>query len=472
MNLAIIIIYLVCMIGIGIYVFLRRQTSSIDGFFVANRSGNTPLILGSLCATVIGASVVVMMAGLGYGWGLPGAWWLLIGAVGLLVLGLFFAKKVRQVGLYTLPELVEKQYGAAAGLAASVLIIIGWTGIIAAQILAAGAILGAILPYDDSLLMAIAAGVFVLYTVLGGQYSVIRTDIAQFIILVIGILIALGYVLVKVNDEGGLTANLPDYYFSFPVNEKFDWEKIITWLILFGSTYVVGPDIYARLFSARDGQTAKKSALIAAIIIIPIAFVIVLIGMGVMALGLDIGGKWDNVFPTVISDILPTGVGGLVAVGLLAAIMSSADTLLLTTSTIISQDIYGRFIQEMGEHRNLIISRISVFIMGALALIIALLLEGIIDSLKLAYTVFTSGVVVPVIAGFYKDKLKVNSIGAMAAIVGGGGTALVINRLDHYDKLGGVEHLDLVGVGVCIVLLFGVSWITKLTGLAVEESID
>ncbi|MEA1958854.1 MAG: sodium:solute symporter family protein, partial [Chloroflexota bacterium] len=62
--------------------------------------------------------------------------------------------------------------------------------------------------------------------------------------------------------------------------------------------------------------------------------------------------------------------------------------------------------------------------------------------------------VIPVIAGFYKDKLKVNSAGALAAILGGGGTALGI-------KLAGVENLELLGFGVCAILLFGVSWLTR-----------
>jgi SSS family solute:Na+ symporter len=106
-----------------------------------------------------------------------------------------------------------------------------------------------------------------------------------------------------------------------------------------------------------------------------------------------------------------------------------------------------------------------VLLMGVLALVVALKLESIIDSLKLAYTIFTSGIVIPVLAGFYKDKLKVNSAGAIAAIIGGGGTALAIKLLD-------VEHFDLLGLGVCVILLFGVSWISRVTGFASQQGSD
>jgi SSS family solute:Na+ symporter len=456
LDLAIIIIYFLGMVAIGIYVYRKRQASSNDGFFVANRSGTTPLILGSLCATFIGASVAVGMAGLGYSKGLSGAWWLLVGAVGLFILGLFLARKVRRVGLYTLPELVEKQYGSKAGFVASILIVVAWIAVIAGQIIAAGKILTVLLPYDLSSLMAIAAAVFIFYTALGGQYSIIRTDFAQFAILTVGILISLGFVLVRVGGISGLTASLSSEYFSFPVSINFGWYDLVLFLILTGSTYIVGPDIYSRLFCARDEKVARASVLWAALIAIPVAFVIVLIGMGAKVLFPEIAS--EQAFPTVIENLLPVGVSGLVVAALLAAIMSSADTVLLTTSTILSQDIYKRISPDMSERKSLIVSRLGVVIIGVLALVVALELKGVISSLLLAYTIFTSGLVVPVVAGFYKDKLKVNSIGAISAIIGGGGTALVINRV-------GVEHLELLGFGVCIVLLFGVSWITRKAGL-------
>ncbi|MGB2885199.1 MAG: sodium:solute symporter family protein [Dehalococcoidia bacterium] len=473
LDLAIIIIYFLGMLAIGVYVYRKRQASSNDGFFVANRSGTTLLIAGSLCATFIGSSVAIGMVGRGYRMGLPGAWWLLVGAIGLLILGLFFARKVRRFGLYTLPELLEKQYGRKAGLAASILIVVAWIAIVAAQIIAAGKVLTVFLPFDLSHLMAISALVFVLYTVLGGQYSVIRTDMVQFGILIVGILITLGFVVDRMGGISGLTSSLPSEYFSFPTNSSFEWYPLVVLLILTGSTYIVGPDIYSRLFCARDEKVARSSAIGAGLVAIPVAFIFVLIGMGAMALFPDISSQNPTLsfaqaselaFPTLIENILPIGVAGLVAAALLAAIMSSADTILLTTSTILSQDVYKRISPEMSERKSLIITRSGVILLGAAALLIAWQRPGIISSLLLAYTIFTSGIVIPVIAGFYKDKLKVNSAGAIAAIIGGGGTALAINRLQAANILG-VEKLELVGFGVCIVLLFGVSWITRKAGL-------
>jgi SSS family solute:Na+ symporter len=110
------------------------------------------------------------------------------------------------------------------------------------------------------------------------------------------------------------------------------------------------------------------------------------------------------------------------------------------------------------------ISRLGIVVIGVVALLIALQLGGIISSLLLAYTIYTSGIVLPVLIGFHKDKFKVNSFGALAAIIGGGGTALVVKLLGGGTaldvKLWDANDFQLLGFGVCALLLFGVSWIT------------
>jgi SSS family solute:Na+ symporter len=459
LDIAIIIIYFLGMIAIGIHAYRKKESSTQNGFFVANRRGSALFIVGSLCATIIGASVTLGMAGLGYRIGLPGAWWLLSGSIGLLILAFLFARKVRGAGLYTLPELLEKQYNSrAAGLVASILIAVSWLAVIAAQIIAAGKILSILLPnIDVSLAMAISAVVLTLYTFLGGQYSVIRTDLVQFGIIIVGVIVCLGLVLSDVGGFGGMHSTLPSGFFSFPTNTNFTWPNLITLLILTGSTYVVGPDMYSRLFCARNDKVAKKSALSAALITIPVAFIIVLIGIGAKVLFPDIAS--EQAFPTVIKEVLPIGISGLVIAALLAAMMSSADTCLITTSTIFTVDIYKRIFPKMSERKTLLVAKLAVLVIGGLTLAVALQLNGIINSLLLAYTIFTSGVVLPVIAGFYKDKLKVNSIGVVAAIIGGGGTALAIKQLLHKGQF---DPMNLIGFGVCAVLLFGVSWITGI----------
>jgi SSS family solute:Na+ symporter len=164
MDIAIVITYFLALVIIGSRSF--KIVKGINAFFVADRGTSFLLISGSLFATIIGGSATVGMAGLGYRQGLVGSWWLLVGAIGLFFLGLFLAETVRGYAVYTLPEILEIQYGPEAKLLASGLIVIAWMGIIAAQIVAAGRILEAIADASPSLLMVITACVFIVYTLL------------------------------------------------------------------------------------------------------------------------------------------------------------------------------------------------------------------------------------------------------------------------------------------------------------------
>lgn len=450
MQLAIIGIYLATMLAIGF--FSRKKAGETDNFFVAGRKGSTLFITGSLLATVIGGSATVGMAGLGFQRGLTGSWWLLVGTIGLFVLGLFFAKKVRQFALYTLPELIAKQYNRKVAMASSALIVVSWIAIVAAQIIAAGNIMGILGAGSTTVWMIIFSIVFIAYTVLGGQYSVIRTDLFQAIIIFGGLLAALGLVLSRAGGWDGLQSALPADMFSFPVADSFEWPALISMLLVVGLTYVVGPDMYSRIFCAKDDRTARAASFWTAGLLLPMAFTITVIGMGAAVLFPDISPQ--QALPTVISEVFSPLFGGIVLAALLCAVMSSADTTLLSASTILTVDVIGKFRSVEEQPSVLLRSRWLIVILGIISLVVALVLKNIISSLLFAYTIYTCGVILPVLAGFFREKLKVTPNGALAALIGGGGLGLV-------SKLVDVKYLDLWAITLSAVLLFVVSWIDR-----------
>jgi len=454
LTLLIIIFYLLAVICIGAW--SKRRVANQNAFFVANRRGTTLLITGSLLATAVGGSATVGMAGLGFSQGLTGAWWLLVGSIGLLLLGFFFAKKVRNTALYTLPELVGKQYDDRVCLAASTLIVIAWMGVVAGQIVAAGKILSILGVSSLASVMIIFTVVVVIYAILGGQISVLRTDVFQAVILFVGIFVALALVFSRVGGLNGLKTSLPSIYFSFPLSSEFSWKMMMRLLILVGATYVVGPDIYTRLFCARSGHVARKSAFLGALLVLPLAFAITLIGMGARVLYPEIPA--EQAFPQIINGIAPPGLTGLIFAALLAALMSSADTCLLSQSIILTEDIFKRFFPLLSDEKTILLTRFSIVMLGFMSLCLALALKEVISALLFAYTIFTCGLVVPVVAGFYKQKLKVTSQGALVALIGGGAIGLLgkIPCLDIPLK----EDLGLIGFVVSAILLFGVSFIT------------
>ena len=455
LQLFIIVIYFLAIIGIGVW--SRRRAGSQDGFFVANRKGTLPLITGSLLATAVGGSSTVGMAGLGFKQGLTGAWWLLVGSIGLLILGGFFAKKVRGTALYTLPELAEKQYDRRVGLAASILIVIAWVGVVAGQIVAAGKVLSILGMGSVTFWMIVFTAVFVIYAILGGQFSIIRTDVFQSAILFGGIFVALALVFARVGALEGLKFSLPPSYFSFPVSPEFDWKTLISLLILVGATYVVGPDIYTRLFCAKEEKTAQRSAILSAFLFIPLALAITLIGMSAKVLYPQIAA--EQAFPQVIAGVLSPGLSGLILAALVAALMSSADTCLLSQSVILTEDIFKRFHSSLDERKTILLTRLSLIVLGLLALCLAIVLKGVISSLLFAYTIFTCGLVVPVIAGFYKERLKVTPQGALVALIGGG-TIGLLGKIPGF-AIPLKEDLGLIGFAVSAILLFGVSFLAR-----------
>ncbi len=430
--LAIIVIYFLAVIGIGLAG--RRRHLRFDEYMTAGRKYSTPFITGSLLATIIGGSATIGLAGLGFSKGLSGTWWLLVGTIGLVVLGLFFAAKVRNFGFYTLPQIIEKHYGRKVSLAASIVIVLAWTGVTAAQIIAAGKILSVLGIGSAEIWMVAFTLIFVGYAVTGGQYSIIRTDILDVVIIFAGIFCGLGFLLVSSGGFNGLAAALPADKLAFPLSNAFGIKDLLTYLLVVGLTYVVGPDLYGRLFCARDGKTARKAALWAALLTVPLAFAIALIGMGAFALFPDI--KAEQAFPKLITGMLPTLAAGLVLAALVSAIMSSAVATLWSSSTILSVNILGFFNKTQVEKKSLFLSRLSVVIIGLAALGLALLLKGVISTIIFAYTIYTCGVIVPAISGFYKEKIKVTPNAALAAIIGGGVTGLI-------SKIYAIKYLDI-----------------------------
>jgi len=129
--------------------------------------------------------------------------------------------------------------------------------------------------------------------------------------------------------------------------------------------------------------------------------------------------------------------------------MSSADTCLLTTSTILSVDIIQPMLKSnVGEKTLLLLSRIFIVVIGIFSLIIALRLKGVISSLLLGYTVYTSGLVFPILLGFYRHRLKLTREGAIAAMVAGGGVALI-------GKFMGLADFGLYGFFLSGIILIG-----------------
>jgi SSS family solute:Na+ symporter len=375
-------------------------------------------------ATVFGASSTLGIIGLGYSRGLTAAWWSLIGACALLAFGLTLASRVRALKVYTLPDILRRAYGRGVSAPAAVMIVIAWCGVVSAQMQAGARLLSAVLPFDYSIALTATAAVFVLYTFWGGQLSVIRTDAWQLTLFVGGLLacVVLAAVSLRTAAPAAL-GSLPAGHLQFPVSHEFGWyQLLIFYPLIVGLPYLAGPDIYSRMLCARHNDTARRSALIAAAAVVPVSFVLALLGLLARAQIPDVPP--DAALPALLSELAPIGLAGLITTGFLAAVMSSADTTLVSAATIFSLNVVGAR-NNVTHSRQLKWTRSSVLGLGLVAWLIAWSQPGIIASLVLAYTVFVGGVVAPTLASFYRNQLAVTASGAMWAVIVGGGSALI-----------------------------------------------
>ena len=170
------------------------KVKNFDDYVVAGRKQSSPFVFMSLMATVLGASATVGIAARAESIGFAAFWWLAVGAIGFWFQAAFLSKPVHDLDVRTLPEIAEKTVGKTGRKLVALIIAVSWIGIIAAQFAAVAGFIGLVLGHDaGTQSVLITAVIVIVYTLLGGQLSVVRTDALQFGILTLGFFAAAVY---------------------------------------------------------------------------------------------------------------------------------------------------------------------------------------------------------------------------------------------------------------------------------------
>ena len=440
LTLIIILCYLVGVISIG--TITRKKAKTTNGFFLANRSIGWKTLAATITATTIGGSATIVAGGRIYALGLPGLWYDLGGAIGLIVLGFVLAKKIRKTSLVTLPDIAGSLYDAKVRYAAAVLILITEIAWVALLIQASSLILSVMLPIDYLSILLFTSSIFILYTLVGGQYAVIYTDVLQFLIMLIGICILAAPLL--------LLQALPHLHtiaasqLQFPVNNTIGFLGVTSIFFMMFLPHVVGPDIYSKILSAKDGKHARTGTILSGVFKLIFSLAIGVIAVAAMVLP-EIQQSLTNPYlaiPTAVSTLHPV-LAGFILAAFLSTMMSSADSCLLSAGTILSVNITKK--------NNVITSQLGILLMGVAALLLAVyhsLLGDILDTLQLAYTVFTAGLTLPILFGFYKEKTNVTVNGALWSLILGGGSSLLFLQIAQYSS-----YAVLIGLIISVIPL-------------------
>ena len=421
MNIAL-AIYLIILVAIAIRSAVRVK--DIPDFFVARKGASAKAVAGSLVATILGGSAVIGAVDSGARLGGSASWFMLTGALGLLAL-IPFAPRAYRHGKYALPDLVESLYGKGPRLVASVVIPIAWTGIVAAQIIAAAKLLMTFTPMDYTTAAIVSAAVFTGYTLAGGQLSILRTDFFQACLIIAGLLTVAGFALFGATPGNpaapqASVSSILQGAPAFPFNSNFTPFDLFLLILTYGTTYTAGPDIFSRMFCAKDIATAKKGIVGAAVTLVPVAFVI-----GFLAVyGVSLGEVQGARITAIATAVLPPALIPLFALALLSVVLSSADTTLLSSSVIICRlfGIGGEKSAANGNSHPLAKARVIILLNGTVALLLALVFTDIIGTLLLALAVYAGAFTVPVLWGLLGLRAKPTFVAA--AIVAGGALAL------------------------------------------------
>lgn len=461
----------VFLIALGIYLLIFLIISLLDmkgiktftDYAVAGRVQGSFAVTMTLLATVVGASTTIGICDTVYSIGFPGIWWLAFGAIGLILQSVFISGKVRATEADTLPDLAKITVGRGAELIIALIIVISWIGVIAGQLVAMNSLISFATGRNDTWLFVIVSAVVIIYTLIGGQSSVVKTDKLQFIIIIVSLVLCCAYLyLVKGDATGNVATNIE------LLNDNYTTRNLLTQFFVIGGVYFLGPDIISRNFISRDENTAKKSALIAGIGLFGFSLVITLIGMWIRY----------NVTPDQLADskalmyiagVLPKYISIPLIFGLLSAILSSTDTCIINASSIFVKDIMKR-----ESVRDI---RITVAVIGAIAIVLAVSGRGDIMSLLTgAYSVYTPGVIFPLLVAIlsYRKNGVRPALWISAVIVGGlfgiAGTYFgnLLAELALPQMI--IDNLTLIGMLLSLLLsLISVKWSSQNKMSSEEE---
>lgn len=375
----IVLAYLVLMTFIGIY-FYRRARHSESDYFTAGQSINTFVGAFAVFAAIASSSSLMGAVGSGVTLGLPYYFTYAFGVLAALPLAMFLISgQVRRSGVKSMPEFFHQRFGKSVQILAAIIVVVAMTFYMVPQLTAAGLIGSHVLGINYGTATIILGLGFTLYAALGGMWAITYTDLIQGAIMLVGVIILAIVIFADFGSIGNLLDN------ALAADPEFGdvtqpWMSYFGIFIAFMWFAIISPSVVMRNFASRDARTARRSGMWGTLIYI----ILFLGGFFITAAGvtMDIVGTLDNtdmIFITVVESYLPPILGGIMLAGLLAAIMSSADAMLLAISAGVAHDIYKTHINKTASERFVtLLGLITMFVAVIIGIAIALNPPGII----------------------------------------------------------------------------------------------
>ncbi len=477
--------YFIAVFGLA-YWAVRREKSTREtsaGYFLAGRNVGWFVIGASLFASNIGSEHLIGLSGTGAASGVAVAQFEVLASLILILLGWVFVPFYLKSGVFTMPEFLERRYSPAARWYLAVVSIVAYVLTkISVTILAGGIVFETLLGIDfwtGALIVVVATGI---YTIFGGLRAVLYTDMLQMFVLIGG---AVAVTVIGLNELGGWREMErlagPGFLSMWKAADdpSFPWTGVLFGAPILGVWYwCTDQYIVQRVLSAKNIDNARAGTIFGGYLKILPLFIFVI--PGVIAYCLVQKGRFelaetDAALPTLIRELLPAGLRGLVVAGFLAALMSSLSSVFNSCSTVVTWDIYKKLRPQASERRLVRIGQISTGVLVVLGLLWIPFMKSISHQLYV-YLQSVQAYISPPIAAVFLLGLcwrRLNASGAMTALLAGfvlGACRLVLelNKGDlavdgalYYIATINFLHFAIALFVICSALLIVVSLLTR-----------
>ncbi|EMP2574801.1 sodium:solute symporter [Serratia marcescens] len=440
LDLLVVVFYFLVIGAVG-WMGIRRANSK-EAYLVAGRNLGPGLYLGTLSAVVLGGASTIGSVKLGYTYGISGVW--LCGALGMgiVVLSLVLAKPLLKLKLYTVSQVLSRRYHPAARVTSGAIMLAYDLMVAVTSII--GSVMQVMFGLSFSASILLGGGLVVLYSTLGGMWSLTLTDIIQFIIMTVGMMLVLMPMsIVKAGGWEAFTSLLPAGYYQL---SSIGLDTILVFFLIYFFGILIGQDIWQRVFTARSANVARFAGLGAGVYCVLYGVTGALIGMAGKIV-LPSLSNTDGAFAAIAQAVLPVGVSGLVAAAALAALMSTASACLLASSTIALEDVLPAIRRKPSG--GLAAGRFITLFMGAVMLGLAFVVRDVLAALTLAYNLLVGGMLIPLVGAIFWPRAT--SAGAIASMLTGS-LCVVGLMIWHGIDANSPIYGGLLGGGVAFVL--------------------
>ncbi len=392
-DLFVILSFFSALILIGFYSG-RRTKNTADDFLLSSRSLTLFLFIAVNVSTwyggILGVGEFTYRFGL-VSWVTQGLPYYLFA----LLFGIFFAKKIRETSLFTIPDKIEKVYGKNASLLSGIVVFVLVSP--APYLLMTSSLLSLVLKLPIIISLILSLTVSLVYLITGGYRANIFTDVFQFFVMFIGFLLVVIYSFLNVGDINFIVKSVPSNHLA--LGGGMSTSYLIVWFLIALWTFA-DPGFHQRCYAAKNSNIARKGILISILFWIAFDFLTTTTGLFSRAVLPNMINPVLS-FPLFAEKILPSGLKGIFFAALFATIISTQISFLFLSGTTIGRDFIFRIRKDRDDSKLKSYTVFGLIISGIIAIALAYFIPSVIEIWYTIGSIFIPAIILPVISAYY-----------------------------------------------------------------------